>query len=71
MQIKNSTTELQNSIGVENISESIVVIQSIVTTAGSKLISGVFSHKLSATVGLGKNQYGYKPSIFLFYCSTY
>lgn len=42
VQIKNSTTELQNSIGVENISEPIVVIQSIVTTAGSKLISGLF-----------------------------
>lgn len=39
---KNSIMELQNSLGVQNISESIVVIQNIVAAIGNKLIPGHF-----------------------------
>ena len=39
---KKSIIELQNSLGVQNTSESIVVIQNIVAAVGNKLISGHF-----------------------------
>ena len=43
MQVKNSIIEVQNSLkGVQNVSESMVVIQSIVATAGNELIFGYF-----------------------------
>ena len=43
MQVKNSIIELQNSLkGVQNVSESMVAIQSIEATVGNELIFGYF-----------------------------
>lgn len=44
--------ELQNSLGVQNIRESIVVIQNIVATVDIKWYLEIFSHMISATMDM-------------------
>lgn len=52
MQVENSIMELQNSLGVQNIREPIVLIQNTEATVEIKWYVDIFSHMISATVDM-------------------